>query len=101
MQIKVHMLAFSETSDVVRMVTIPEATLPDDILEKVFYYGQNEFAIGLEKNTTYSVSVGDVVELDGRLFICKNEGWGRITEEEYKRFAALPHRERMFHPLTC
>jgi hypothetical protein len=99
MKIKVHMLAFEDAG------TIREVTLPDDLvvsgegelLEKVFYFGQNDFAIGPELNTACSVSVGDVVELsDRRLFVVAPCGFKQITTEQLIQLVVMPQRDRHF-----
>jgi hypothetical protein len=77
MQIEVEMRAFwdGKTS----IVDVPDAewtALPDNRakLEQIFYYGQNDF----QPKAAPSVSVGDVVRLNGKLFRCENVGWAEI-----------------------
>jgi len=101
MQVKVHMLAFAE--DTIREVTIPEkkGISESELLESVFYYGQNDFAIGPEKNTTCSVSAGDVVELaDGRLFVTALVGFKPINAKQLEWLKAMPRRDRHFCTLV-
>ena len=107
MQVKVLMLAF-EDDGVVRMVEVPDSDLPlhiqgvdphffeNHVLEKVFYYGQNDFAVGPEKNTTCSVSAGDVVEFEDRFFLCAMAGWKEINETQLEEYKSLPRRDRHF-----
>jgi hypothetical protein len=97
MKIKVHMLAFEE-KEVIRMVTLPPDTPSDnddDLLGLAFHYGQNDFAIGREKNKSCSVSVSDVVELpDGKLFIVMPTGFKQINLSQLDYIRQLPMRER-------
>lgn len=86
MTVKVHMFAFAEAGDrsMVRMVNIPddEFSRAKDIhtkLELVFRYGQNDF----QPQPIPSVSVGDVVELDGRYFTATSAAWKEFTKKEF------------------
>lgn len=77
MKIEVEMRAFFNGK--IRVVDVPDdewASLPDSSanLEKVFCYGQNDF----QPKPAPSVSVGDVVRLDGKLFRCESIGWTEI-----------------------
>jgi hypothetical protein len=83
----------------IRMVTLPPCSdkmKTADLLETVFYYGQNDFAIGPEKNTTYSLSTADVVSVRGRLYLCLGVGWKEITGEQFKRIRQMSRRNRVF-----
>ena len=83
----------------IRMVTLPEEFTPADVhqlLETVFYYGQNDFAIGPELNTTYSLSTSDVVSFNGRLYLCMGCGWKEISGEQFKRIRQMSRRDRIF-----
>jgi hypothetical protein len=103
MQFKVHMLAFEVEPDTIRMVEVPDEEVKENIwerLEQVFYYGQNDFAIGPEKNTTCSVSMADVVEIDGKYYICAACGFHEITSEEFEAFKQVDRRDRSFHALV-
>ena len=104
MKIKVHMLAF-EDKEVIRQVKLPGEHCADmkdnDLLDLVFHYGQNDFAIGPEKNKSCSVSVGDVVELpDGRLFLVMGFGFKQINANQLDYIRKLPMRERQFNDLV-
>lgn len=92
-RIKAHMWAYAQGK--IREVTIPVADA-DDVpsLEDVFYFGQNDFAVGPEKNSTPSLSVGDVVELDGRFHRVESCGFKEMSSEEYEAYTRLPDRER-------
>lgn len=80
MIVKAHMYAFDNGK--VRDILVPdeavEGKTTEAVLEEVFYYGQNDFAVGPEKNTTCSLSVGDQVELHGKLWRCETFGWGVV-----------------------
>jgi hypothetical protein len=75
-----------------RTVDVPsnEMTAPDSgCLEKIFFYGQNDF----QPKVAPSLSVGDIVcmgaERDYRLYICESVGWREMKTEElspYQRF---------------
>ena len=82
MRIKVHMLAFNDNGTV-RYVDIPEA--PDmadkgDMLDLVFKYGQNDF----QPQQMTSVSMGDVIELNGEYWMVVAVGFKQHTAEELK-----------------
>ena len=76
------MLAFSERGTI-RAVDIPsrydKITETAQVLELIFYYGQNDF----QKKNFPSVSVGDVAEIDGEYHLCCNIGWERVSKEEF------------------
>jgi len=90
MIIKVHMLAFMERGNV-RKVEVADTEIEglcqDDILEKIFYYGQNDFAISEnvedQRRTHPSVSVGDVVEYNDTYFKVDICGFKEITKDEF------------------
>jgi hypothetical protein len=73
----------------IRNVFIPDEALPAnnvELLDLVFYYGQNDFAVGPEKNTTCSLSVNDVIELpDGTLCRIVSVGWEILNKAELQR----------------
>ena len=101
MLVKVLMLAF-ENDGVVRTVDVPdEETSPtlqgvdpywfeNHVLERVFYYGQNDF----QPQNICSVSVGDVVEHEGKYFMCAVTGWIEITPETLAEYKKLPRGYR-------
>ena len=105
----------------VRDVTIPpEATdrwdKADDLgkLELVFFYGQNDHSISFpEYNTTYSLSVGDVVCLvkkdspevlpiyaDYTYYVVCGAGFNHITSDELNALMAMPTGDRAFCELV-
>lgn len=58
-----------------RMVDVPdeEATCPhEELLELIFYYGQNDF---YPVKGRPSVSVGDIVHIEGCRYRCEPVGW--------------------------
>ena len=94
MKVPVHMFAFSHNRNTVRQVEIPDALLPKsvnalipedlpprikNILDLTFKYGQNDF----QPQDIYSVSVGDVVEIDGTYFMVMPMDWKQLTKEEF------------------
>jgi len=100
MIVNVHMLAFvnrkSDGTPQIREVTIP--TNDSDIhhtLEQVWLYGQNDF----QPRNLPSVSMGDVVELRGKLYLISAIGFKKITEQQYNELLKVPQRELLFHDL--
>ena len=86
MIVKVHMLAFSDDKSRIRDVEIPqeeyEATHSiKEVLELVFKYGQNDF----QPKPIYSVSVGDVAELNGHYYMVMGAGFEEISKEEFNK----------------
>ena len=79
MQVKVRMCAFCEGD--IRLVEIPEGTVPTP--DSIFQYGQNDFQ---PHPTLPSVSVGDVIEWDGKLVCVSPVGFKEVTEEWYERY---------------
>lgn len=80
-----------------------EVAVPDDELrgvveydlEKIFYYGQNDF----QPLPICSVSVGDVVEYNDELYLCQPMGFSKITAQEYDEFANTDRDQRRLSPL--
>jgi hypothetical protein len=58
----------------------------DALLEKVFYYGQNEFAI--RPSEGYSLSVGDIAKVLGKYYIVLGVGWREISHREVVKVKA-------------
>jgi len=107
MKVFVQMLAFEDGK--IREVNIPDnewndgnirgegvsekewkEALLEDRLELVFRFGQNDF----QPRPMCSVSVGDVIILDGEMFMVMGGGFKKITEGEYLKFWNTPRRER-------
>lgn len=89
------MLAF-EDDGVVRQVEVPDDKViltksHIELLELIFYYGQNDF----QPQQVCSVSMGDVVELDDKIYRCEAVGWKEITPEQLKEYEALDRRDRV------
>lgn len=115
--VKVHVLS-TEQEDKVREVHVPtteaieskkfdlgvdatDGITNTSLLNAVWHYGQNEFAFGPELNTTASVSMGDVVELDdGRLIIVQTAGFAEITRAQYDHYLKMDRRDRYFADIT-
>ena len=84
MKVSVHMSAYGSKDDI-RVVEIPDNEITDkstiqEVLSLTYRYGQND----VQPQTNPSVSVGDVVELNGRYFVCLNIGWHEIKPNEFK-----------------
>ena len=98
--IKVHMVA-NDHGESVRMVRIPADThmipvvpvLPgrNDVLDAVFMYGQTDFQ---PIEMTCTVSVGDVIELDGDLFIVMDLGFKELTREDLEEYRNIDQDTR-------
>lgn len=84
MKIPVHMFAFNKDKGIIRDVDVPDNEYGAtknvwEKLELVFRYGQNEF----QKRNTYSVSVGDVVEIDNKYFMVMSTGFEELSKAEF------------------
>ena len=94
---QVHMLAFCEHD--VRHVVVPRAELrqaedEEAILDLVYKYGQNDFAIYEQRMP--SVSMGDVIDLNGALYRVESVGFKKMTLAEFIAYHEMPRRERVF-----
>ena len=104
MQVKCHVMSHTDDRTnfrrvpKIRMVTVPDGTINptnvNDVLNAAFYWGQNDFAVGPEKNTTYSLSVADVISFGGKLYLIKSVGFEQITGERFKRIRQMARRDR-------
>ena len=87
MIVKAYQTAFHRGDGrvLVRPIEIPDGEIPSDketyaVLQLAFYYGQNDFQPVPER---YSVSVGDVIELnDGRKFRVMGAGFEELEPGE-------------------
>lgn len=91
MKIPVHMLAFG--NGVIREVNVPdhEFVIPaidvifmnitrfQHILERVFYWGQNDF----QPQQCPSVSIGDVIEYEDTFYLVESMGFKSICRKEF------------------
>jgi hypothetical protein len=94
MNVRVRMIAFGNGA--IRTVSIPnwdETKSVESKLESVFHYGQNE----IQPKRSPSVSVGDVIELDGKLHLVCGAGFREMSEAEYDQYAALDDMEKIRH----
>ena len=100
--VQVRMLAFHDSTP--NNVIISEVAVPDaegyqlwaDLcisakLEQAFKWGQNDFQ---PQSSRCSVSVGDVVELDDKLWLCCSSGFKEIAQEDFDTLLATPRRDR-------
>ena len=96
MIVNVRMLAFMDGE--LRPVNVPDEEIAgreDDIdlvLEKVFYFGQNDF----QSMMFCSVSVGDVAHLYGKFFVCGRFGWKELSPQQYQDYEKIERRDRGF-----
>lgn len=98
MIVQVEALGFGEKGTF-RPVKIDEAKYSDidEILDAVFYWGQNDFQ---PSNEHYSVSVGDVIWLNGGYWMVKGIGFKKLDEAEYIGYSNLPQQERYAIAMT-
>lgn len=100
---KFNVLMFAFKEGEVREVEVPLEEVnacksTDDLLERIFYYGQNDF----QPRHMPSVSMGDVIQLDSDLvggkrnYICLATGWKEMTSKELVEYATVPRRDRVF-----
>lgn len=97
MKINVRMLAFMDGE--IREVNLPddefarcEGTL--DVLSLTFRYGQNDFQ---PINDRCSVSVGDVIEYDGGLYVVCTTGFRKLSQQEYDEYLKVERPSRSLH----
>jgi hypothetical protein len=92
MKIKVHMLAFGAPNEF-RYVDVAEPSEnTNELLEQVFHFGQNDF----QPQQHPSVSVGDVVELEGpKYYLCRGVGFKELSLVELIHYRALERSERV------
>ena len=90
MIVNAYQTAFHREGEVkIRPIIVPDEEVPEDwsneegtavLLERAFYYGQNDFQ---PRRNYYSISVGDVVELpDERRFRILGAGWKELEPGE-------------------
>lgn len=76
MKVKVNMLAFTDGK--IRIVDIPD-NFGQDFLGTVFHHGQNE----VQSQEIPSVSMGDVIEHDGKFWLVAGIGFRPLTTQEF------------------
>lgn len=96
MKFKAHMLAFNERG-VIRSITVPDSeynacTTREEVLNLIYHYGQNDF----QPQRCYSVSVGDVIEVDGAFHAVSPVGFREVSEEEFKAMSGNRSMKEMF-----
>ena len=85
---KVELLAFGDEEEI-REVSIPEGV--EESLDNVYHYGQND----VQPLQHPSVSVGDVINMNGRKFVIMAFGFRDLSEDEYEKYLATPRRNRI------
>jgi hypothetical protein len=94
MRFYVEQLAFNELSGIMRPVDIEDqevAEKENQVLEQIFYHGQNDFQ---PQAGFYSASMGDVVHLNKKYFIIAGVGHKELTAEEYENYKIMTRDER-------
>ena len=92
MKITVHMFAFMNGKT--REVKVPDQVLvgtTDHKLNQIYYYGQNDF----HPSDMCSVSMGDIIEYDGELYLNKMIGFEKMTKGQFDLFKDLTSSERL------
>lgn len=93
MIIEVEMLAFGQPGEV-RKVNVPDDkclnTDPENILEAVFYYGQNDF----QPQNHPSVSAGDVIRWNNENHLVAGMGFKKLTDEQLNEYRSLDQNDR-------
>ena len=81
MRIHGHLFAFGKPDGEPRPINIPdECVTLKDRLNAGFKYGQNDF----QPRPFCSISVNDVLEIEGQYFIVRCCGFDRLTKEEFE-----------------
>lgn len=91
MIIEVEMLAFGEPGEV-RKVNVPDDKCldPENILEAVFYYGQNDF----QPQNHPSVSAGDVIRWNNENHLVAGMGFKKLNDDQLKAYRSLDKYDR-------
>jgi hypothetical protein len=91
----VHLMAFR--NDEVRKVDVPLDVYGkayredrDNVLDLIFRYGQNDF----QPRPFCSVSMGDVIDLFGILYLVEFVGFRKMSREEFAAYKAMDRRDR-------
>lgn len=94
-QFTVKMLAFGEPGEE-RIVDVPLLEVDgkpiEDQLERVFYWGQNDF----QPQQHPSVSVGDVVVVGDEYWRVASTGFQQLTQEQFDAYLQVERRDRHF-----
>ena len=93
--ITVHMVA-NDHGKSIRLVQLPASYTSTDLeylLDAVFMYGQNDHQPILQ---TCSVSMGDVIEVDGKFYIVQSVGFQEMTAVELEEYKAIDEYDRSF-----
>lgn len=88
MKIKVALVSFGTFQT--RYVDVPSDTTEDNVLDRVFHYGQNEF----QNQPVRSVSVGDIIFLNGVALNPKApfvtcQGWWVVDSIGFKKLSNI------------
>lgn len=93
---QVQMLALGQPEEI-REVLVKDYEKEDDnltILEKVYYWGQND----LQPQKHPSVSVGDIIEIaiekEILFFLICPLGFHQLSKKEYNNFKMIPQKNR-------
>lgn len=89
MQYAVHLLAFTDGD--IRLVEIPDTTPPNNVLNAVWHWGQNDF----QPMQMPSVSVGDIISIGEKFHLVTIFEFREISKAEFNIYKNLSQRERM------
>lgn len=94
--VQVEMLAFEDKGffrEVKIPTSYPHQSNTEEVLEATFRFGQNDFQPIADRA---SVSVGDVIWLDGEKWLVKGAGFKKLDEAEYIGYSNLDQKDRNF-----
>lgn len=86
----VEMLAFGKPNEI-RKVDVPNSQITNDLMDNlqlIFHYGQNDF----QDRPHPSVSVGDVIEYNGKNYTVDFVGFSEIAEDQLEDLRGIAKR---------
>lgn len=103
MLVDVHMISNVAKPGIMKMnVEIDESQSTDEILENIFCLGNDPDYSENYSGEFPSISSGDVIEFDGKLWMVMPTGFKQITTDELERAKNLSRVERaVFGILNC
>ena len=93
MKFNVYMTAFMNGE--IREVDVPDNDLGGNVhneLERIFYWGQNDFQSVFDR---CSVSAGDVIDYNGTLYLVLMADFCKISTEQFEHYKSVDHHARM------
>ena len=93
MKFNVHMTAFMNGE--IREVNVPDEELNGDVhddLERIFYWGQNDFQPIKDR---CSVSSGDVIDYNGQLYLILMAGFRKLSAEQFEHYKSVDRHAKL------